>query len=155
MINARAETAAEKPSFRGAMRHRRCLVPASGFYEWTGERGSKQPHLIRLKDRDLFAFAGVWEAWLGADGSEIETMVILTTGANADMAQIHDRMPVILDERDFGRWLDCRSGRTEDVLDLVRPFPDGRMTITAVSPKLNNPRAEGPELQEPLSPMLI
>jgi len=155
LINARAETAAEKASFRGAMRHRRCLVPASGFYEWTGERGAKQPHLIRLKDRDLFAFAGVWEAWLGADGSEIETMAILTTGANADMALIHDRMPVILDERDFDRWLDCRSGRTEDVLDLVHPFPDGRMIVTAVSPILNNPRADGPELQEPLSPTLI
>jgi putative SOS response-associated peptidase YedK len=108
-----------------------------------------------LKDRDLFAFAGVWEAWLGADGSEIETMAILTTGANGDMARIHDRMPVILDEGNFGRWLDCRSGNAEGVLDLLRPLPEGRVTITAVSPKLNNPRAEGPELQEPLSPALI
>jgi putative SOS response-associated peptidase YedK len=155
LVNARAETAVEKPSFRGAMRHRRCLVPASGFYEWTGARGSKQPHLIRLKDRDLFGFAGVWETWLGTDGSEIETMAILTTGANVNMSRIHDRMPVILDERDFGRWLDCSSGSAKGVLELMQPLADGLITITAVSPKLNNPRAEGAELQEPLSPTLI
>ena len=81
LINARAETASDKPSFRGAMRHRRCLVPADGFYEWTGGRGTKQPHFIRLNDNELFAFAGLSEIWLGADGSEIETMAILTTRA--------------------------------------------------------------------------
>jgi putative SOS response-associated peptidase YedK len=155
LINARAETAAEKPSFRGAMRHRRCLVLASGFYEWTGGRGRKQPHLIRLKDRELFAFAGLWESWLGADGSEIETMAILTTAANGDMARIHDRMPVILDIQDHERWLDCSSGSTDGILDLLKPLPDGCMTITAVNPKLNNPRAEGPELQEPLTATLL
>ena len=101
LINARAETASDKPSFRGAMRHRRCLVPADGFYEWTGARGSKQPHFIRLNDSRLFAFAGLSETWLGADGSEIETMAILTTGANGDMARIHDRMPVIIESPRF------------------------------------------------------
>ena len=149
LINARAETAAEKPAFRGAMRHRRCLIPTTGFYEWSGKRGAKQPYLIRLKDRELFALAGLWEAWLGADGSEIETTAVLTTQPNRDMAPIHDRMPVILDPRDFDRWLDCRPGTAEGVLDLLRPIEDGRLAITAVNPKLNDPRVEGPDLHEP------
>jgi len=155
LINARAETASDKPSFRGAMRHRRCLVPADGFYEWTGGRGTKQPHFIRLNDNELFAFAGLSEIWLGADGSEIETMAILTTGANHDMARSHDRMPVIIEAQNFARWLDCSSGSAEGIKDLLGPLPDRRLTITAVSAKLNNPRAEGPELQEPSIPTLI
>jgi putative SOS response-associated peptidase YedK len=149
LINARAETAPEKPAFRGAMRHRRCLIPTTGFYEWSGKRGAKQPYLIRLKDREFFALAGLWEAWLGADGSEIETTAVLTTQPNRDMALIHDRMPVILDPRDFERWLDCRPGTAEGVLDLLRPIEDGRLAITAVNPKLNDPRVEGPDLHEP------
>lgn len=151
LINARSETAAEKPSFRGAMRHRRCLVPCDGFYEWTGRPGAKQPHLIRLKSHAVFAFAGLYENWLGADGSEIETMAILTTAANADMTAIHDRMPVILDPSDFGRWLDCRPGTADVVTDLLRPAADQTLDIVKVSPKLNNPRNEGPELQQPLA----
>jgi putative SOS response-associated peptidase YedK len=150
LINARSETAAEKPSFRGSMRHRRCLVPCDGFYEWTGRPGAKQPHLIRLKTHGLFAFAGLHEQWLGADGSEIETMAILTTSANADMAAIHDRMPVIIAPEDFGRWLDCRPGTADFVIDLLRPAPDGTLDILAVTPSLNNPRLEGPELQTPV-----
>ena len=149
LINARAESAAEKPSFRGAMRHRRCLVPTTGFYEWTGARGSRQPHLIQLKDKEVFALAGIWEGWLGADGSEIETMAILTTAANGDVARLHDRMPVIIEPSDFARWLDCRAGSSQGVLDLLKPVADGRVTMTAVSPKLNDPRLEGPDLQEP------
>ena len=147
LINARSETAAEKPSFRGAMRHKRCLVPTDGFYEWTGRPGAKQPHLIRFKSQALFAFAGLYEHWLGADGSELETMAILTTTANADMAHIHDRMPVILDPADYALWLDCRPGSSLPVEDLLRPARDGLLEIVAVNPKLNNPRAEGPELQ--------
>lgn len=150
LINARSETAAEKPSFRAAMRHRRCLVPADGFYEWTGRPGSKQPHLIRLKNSTPFAFAGLYENWLGADGSEIETMAILTTTASEEMAAIHDRMPVILDRKDYARWLDCRSGKADFVLELLKPAADGALEIVKVSPKLNNPRNEGPELQQPI-----
>lgn len=148
LINARAETAAEKPAFRGALRHRRCLIPTTGFYEWSGKRSARQPYLIRMKDQELFALAGLWEGWLGADGSEIETMAILTTASNADMARLHDRMPVIIEPADFDRWLDCRSGTAEGVLDLLRPFPVGRLTVTAVNPRLNDPRAEGADLQE-------
>ncbi len=155
LINARAETAAEKPSFRGALRHRRCLVPTTGFYEWTGARGGKQPHLIRLKDHELFAIAGLWEGWLGADGSEIETMAILTTEANADVAAIHERMPLIIDGGDFARWLDCRSGSAEGIVDLLEARPAGRLTATAVDPKVNDPRAEGPELHAPAIATLL
>ena len=155
LVNARAETAAEKPSFRGPMRHRRCLVPATGYYEWTGGRGSRQPHLIRLKDQPLFAMAGLWEAWLGADGSEIETMAILTTTAGEDVAAIHDRMPVIIEPQHYDRWLDCSSGTENEVLDLLTPLPKGRMTTMSINPKLNDPRAEGPDLHQPPNPTLL
>ena len=104
LINARAETAIEKPSFRSSMRHRRCLVPTDGFYEWTGEKGAKQPHLIRPRGGGLMAMAGIYEHWLGADGSEIETMAILTVGANRTMRPIHDRMPAILPPEAFEIW---------------------------------------------------
>lgn len=155
LINARSETAAEKPSFRGAMRHRRCLVPTDGFYEWTGKAGAKRPHLVRLKEHAPFAFAGIWEHWLGSDGSEVETMAILTTSANADMAPIHDRMPVIVRPEDFARWLDVIPGTAEPVLDLLHPVPEGSLEIVEVSPKLNNPRNEGPELQTPVGTTLL
>lgn len=155
LINARSESAHEKPSFRGALRHRRCLVPANGFYEWTGAKGAKRPHLIRLADHRPFAFAGLAEHWLGADGSELETMAILTTGANADMAHIHDRMPVILAPPDYERWLDCRPGTAEGVLDLLAPLPNGSLDIVEVNPALNNPRNEGAHLQTPMRTTLL
>ncbi|MBS0249712.1 MAG: SOS response-associated peptidase [Proteobacteria bacterium] len=155
LINARSETAAERPAFRGALRHRRCLIPATGFYEWSGKRAARQPNLIRLKEQNLFALAGLWEDWLGADGSEIETGTILTTAANADMAALHDRMPVIIAPEDFERWLDCRSGTAEHILDLMQPFAAGRLTITPVNPALNDVRAEGPDLQTPAASGLL
>jgi putative SOS response-associated peptidase YedK len=151
LINARSETVAEKPSFRAAFRHRRCLVPADGFYEWTGAAGAKQPHLIQLKSRAPFAFAGLWENWLGADGSEIETAAILTTLANGDMAAIHDRMPVILFPDQFERWLDCRPGAGAHVADLMKPLSDGLIDAIAVNRKLNNSRLEGADLQLPIA----
>jgi putative SOS response-associated peptidase YedK len=148
LINARSETVAEKPSFRGAIRHRRCIVPTDGFYEWTGRPGAKQPHLIRMKDRSLFALAALWEHWLGADGSELETMAILTTAANEDMAHLHDRMPIILSPDVFDRWLDCRPGTADPISDLLGPPDRGQLETLAVNPKLNNPRSEGRELQQ-------
>lgn len=152
LINARSETAAEKPSFRAAFRHRRCLIPADGFYEWTGEPRAKQPNLIRPVSRTLLAFAGLYETWMGADGSEVDTAAILTTSNNADMAAIHDRMPVILSPDDFALWLDCRSGSGLDVAHLLKPAPDGLLDIVAVDRRLNNPRVEGAEVQLPLLP---
>ena len=155
LINARGETAAEKPSFRGSMRHRRCIVPATGFYEWTGPAGAKQPHLIRPRDGRLLALAGLWEHWLGADGSEIETMAILTVEANRTVAAIHDRMPAILGDGDVERWLDCRSGSSVEVQDLLRPAPEDLLQIQRVDPRLNNVRAEGAELWQPPDPTLL
>jgi putative SOS response-associated peptidase YedK len=148
LINARSETATEKPSFRGALRHRRCLVPTDGFYEWTGPARAKVPHLIRPKAQDrgshLMAMAGLWEHWVGADGSELETMAILTTQANATMAAIHDRMPVIIAPADFDRWLDCTPGSAEGVVDLLRPASDDVLEIVTVSTRVNNSRNQGP-----------
>lgn len=149
LIIARSETAREKSSFRASMRHRRCLVPTDGFYEWTGEKGAKQPHLIRPKGGELMAMAGIWEHWLGADGSELETMAILTVRANRTMQPIHDRMPVILAANAFDTWLDCRSGSAEAAAELLVPAPDDLLEIVPVSRTLNNPRNEGPEVQNP------
>lgn len=155
LINARAETAAEKASFRGAMRHRRCLIPANGFYEWTGKPGAKQPHLIRRRDGGLIAFAGLWESWLGADGSEIDTMAILTVTANATLASIHDRMPAILQPEDFDAWLDVRGFRAEMAAEMLRPAADDLLEHITVDPRLNNARNEGPDLIKPASDRLL
>lgn len=158
LINARSETAEEKPSFRGALRHHRCLVPTNGFYEWTGKAGAKRPHLIRRRqgsNHGLFALAGLFEHWMGADGSEMDTMAILTTAANASVAPLHDRMPVIIGEADFDRWLDCRPGKADPVRDLLCPAADDLLEVVEVSAKLNNVRNEGPELQEPVRTMLL
>ena len=149
LINARSETAAQKPSFRAAMRHKRCLVPADAFYEWTGKPGSKQPHRIGRRDDRLMAFAGLWEHWLGADGSEVDTMAILTTAANDDMRGLHDRMPVMLEADQFDAWLDCSSGSSVDAVQLLRPPPAGVLAAAPVSRRLNNPRNEGEELLRP------
>ena len=149
LINARAESAAEKPSFRAALRHRRCLVPSNGFYEWTGPTRAKVPHLIRRPGAELMAFAGLWEHWLGADGSEFDTVAILTVAANATVAAIHDRMPVILPEPEFARWLECRGGSATGIGDLLEPEPADLLEIVRVSPKVSNFRNEGPELWQP------
>lgn len=146
LINARSEGAAEKPSFRGGLRHRRCLVPADGFYEWTGPRGAKRPYLVRMKDHGAFALAGLADHWLGADGSELETMAILTTEANTEMAPIHDRMPVIVAPGDYARWLDCKPGTAEVILDLLTPLPPGSLVIDEVDRAVNDPRKEGAHL---------
>ncbi|MBL8566211.1 MAG: SOS response-associated peptidase [Hyphomicrobiaceae bacterium] len=146
LINARSETAAEKPSFRASMRHRRCLVPTDGFYEWTGEKGHKLPHLIRPRGGGLMAMAGIWDHWIGADGSEIETMAILTVAANRTMAPIHDRMPAIIAPGQFDLWLDVSSGTSTIATAMLAPAPDDLLEVVSVSPRLNNPRNEGPEL---------
>ena len=151
MINARSETAAEKPSFRAAMRHRRCLVPTDGFYEWTGAAGAKRPHLVRLGGCGPMAMAGIYEHWQGADGSEMDSMAILTTAANQSMSNLHDRMPVIIAPEHFDAWLDCSSGSAEVILALLHAPPEDLLQIVEVSRKLNNPRNEGPEVQEPVS----
>lgn len=137
LINARGETALEKPSFRNAMRRRRCLVPADGFYEWSGEAGHKTAHLIARPDRGLFAFAGLWEPWQGSDGSEIETGVLMTVAPNAEVAAIHDRMPVIIQPGDYQTWL---TGDVEEAVRLIRPAPDGSFIVTPTTIARSRPR---------------
>ena len=122
LINARGETVMVKPSFRNAMRRRRCLIPADGFYEWLGDMpGRKIPYHVQRADGGLFAFGGLWEHWMGADGSEIETALILTTTANREISEIRGRMPVVIARDGFGTWL---NGEAEDAAKLIRPPAD-------------------------------
>jgi putative SOS response-associated peptidase YedK len=149
MINARAETAAERPAFREAMKRRRCLVPADGFYERQATPGSKrkQPHLIRMKDDRPFAFAGLWDSWRRGDDT-LESFTILTTAPNELVAPIHDRMPVIVAPADFDRWLDP-SIPADGVTDLLRPYPAAQMQASPVGTHVNNPSNDDPACAEP------
>jgi putative SOS response-associated peptidase YedK len=147
MLNARCETAAEKPAFRAAFRHRRCLIPASGFYEWRKVGRKKEPCLFRL-GTGLFAFAGLWEAWKSGDGLPLESCTILTTTANDLVRSLHDRMPVIIAREDYAAWLDVSEG-AEDVARLFRPYPVEAMTALDVNPWVNDVHHEGPQCVEP------
>jgi putative SOS response-associated peptidase YedK len=151
ILNARAETALEKPSFKAAMRHRRCLVPADAFYEWTGPTGAKRPHMMsRAGTPGLLAFAGLWEHWMSKDGSEIETMAILTVAANATIGTLHDRMPAILPKAAFDTWLDIKNVRDHEAAVLLQPAPVDLLKIEELEPAINSSRAEGPQLQRVL-----
>ena len=141
MNNARAETVAEKPSFREAYRQRRCLIPANGFYEWKLENGLKQPYYIYPSSGDLFAFAGLWESW-SSPQQTIETCAIITTDANEKMAEVHERMPVIVSPAEYSAWLAGEDG-------LLRPAPDASIQIRRVSRAVNNARNEEPGLIKP------
>ncbi len=141
MINARGESVETKPAFREAMKARRCLVPATGFYEWQGVAGRKQPYAITLPDRPLFAFAGLWESWRPRDGETIETFTILTTEPNETIAKIHDRMPAILPKEAEEAWL---RGEAAEAASLVKPYA-GAITMRAVSRFVSSSRNEGPE----------
>ncbi len=137
LINARGETVAAKPSFRNAMKRRRCLIPADGFYEWQGDiPGKKQPYFIHRPDNRLFAFAGLWEHWMGADGSEIETGVIITTEPNREVATIHTRMPVVINPEDYETWL---TGEPAEAAILLRPAADGYFTLEPTKIERNPP----------------
>lgn len=143
LINARAETVAEKPSFRKAFRHRRCLVIADGFYEWQRQERKKQPFYFRLRDGQLFAFAGLWEQWK-SEAEVIESCTILTTAANELLRPIHDRMPVILEPKDYDLWLDSTSEDPEPLQKLLRPYASQAMTSYPVSTQVNNPTNNSP-----------
>jgi len=151
LINARAETAAQKPAFRHALARRRCLIVADGFYEWQGTGRSKQPYLIRLPDDRPFAFAGLWESWEGPAHSYLESCTILTTEANAVVRPIHDRMPVIVAPADYGRWLDLHVQDAAQLTDLLRPFSSDTLEAIRVSPWVNSPAHEGPQCIAPWS----
>jgi putative SOS response-associated peptidase YedK len=150
MINARAETIAEKPAFRAAFRRRRCLIPADGFYEWKTERGRKQPYRIALEGGAPFAFAGLWERWEGAgEAGAVESCTIVTTEANARLKAIHHRMPVILAPGAYEAWLDPATPGAE-AQALLRPAPSEWFTAYRVSPKINSPANDDPALIAPL-----
>jgi putative SOS response-associated peptidase YedK len=148
-FNARSETAAEKASFKAAMRHRRVLVPASGFYEWrrVGQKRSRA-FWVRPRHGGIVAFGGLMETYAEPGGSEIDTAAILTTGASQDIAHIHDRLPVVIKPQDFEQWLDCRSQEPRDVAHLMRPPEEGFFEAIPVSDKVNKVANAGPDLQE-------
>jgi putative SOS response-associated peptidase YedK len=148
MINARAETVAEKPAFRQALEKRRCIVPATGFYEWQGAPGQKQPYAITFPDQPVFGFAGLWERWRPAEGEPLDTFTIVTTDANESVASIHDRMPVILSPHDADTWLspDVAAARA-----LLGPFK-GETRMRAVTRRMSNSRFESPECLDDAEP---
>jgi putative SOS response-associated peptidase YedK len=148
MINARAETAPEKPSFRRAFRGQRCLIPADGFYEWKRTNGSKQPYYIYMKEGSPFAFAGLWETWKEEGGPEIRSCTILTTEPNGLLAGIHDRMPVILPSGSYDVWLDPEAERDE-LYGLLASYPEDEMEAYPVSRFVNSPQNNDPRCIEP------
>jgi putative SOS response-associated peptidase YedK len=151
MINARAETAAEKPAFRAAFRRRRCLIPATGFYEWQARENGRAPMFIYLKNTPVFAFAGLWEIWHSPQGDEMRTFTIITTEANSFMRTIHDRMPVILHPADYETWLDTSDVPVEVLCSLLRPFEAAEMHAYEVSKMVNRPTVDIPELIAPVA----
>jgi len=151
LINARGETVAEKPSFRGSFKYKRCLILADGFYEWKTNPGKKTkiPYFIHMQDRKPFAFAGLWDSWESADGSSIKTCTIITTEPNDLMATIHNRMPVILHPRDYANWLEASPQTPEKLISLIKPFPPDTMSAYPVSTLVNKPGNDSPELVVP------
>ena len=144
LINARAETLAEKPSFRSSYKHKRCLILADGFYEWKATAGTKSkiPHYVQLKSARPFAFAGLWAEWRNSDGSELRSCTIITTVPNALMAPIHNRMPAILRPEDREPWLDPTISAPEVLAPLIHPFPSNLMRAFPVSTLVNNPATD-------------
>jgi putative SOS response-associated peptidase YedK len=154
LINARSETVAEKPSFRSAFKHRRCLIPTDGFYEWQHAedgKATKKPYFFNLNDRNPFALAGLWERWESAEGEAIESCTILTTKANDILKPIHDRMPVILDSKDWDVWLDPKFENKSELQELLVPYPAKMMTSRSVSIKVNSPKHNSPECIEAIA----
>jgi putative SOS response-associated peptidase YedK len=151
MINARAETVADKPAFRHAFRRRRCLVVADGFYEWQKQDGGKQPYFIHLADGRPFAFAGLWELWKGPDEAIVQSCTLLTTEPNELMSPLHNRMPVILHPRDYGLWLDLDVQDPAQLTPLLRPYPAQQMDAYPVSRFVNRPGNDDPRCIEPLA----
>lgn len=145
MINARAETVAEKSAFRELFKNRRCLIPADGFYEWKKEGKTKQPFHFGMADDSIFAFAGIWNRWNSPLGEIIETCSILTTMPNALLADVHDRMPVILPLEHYDLWLDPGFRNTGDLKELLRPFNASLMKLYPVSTRVNLVRNDDPE----------
>jgi putative SOS response-associated peptidase YedK len=150
MINARSETVTEKPAFRQAVRFRRCLVLASGFYEWKQQGKEKSPLYIRLKDNGTMVFAGLWEIWKSAEGEVVESCCILTTASNRLIEPLHQRMPVILPRDQFGVWLDRALSDPACLTHLFQPYPSELMEMWPVSRMVNSSRGESPDFIIPV-----
>lgn len=152
LINARGETIAEKPSFRGSFKYKRCLIPADGFYEWKAQTDSKSktPYFIHMKDRKPFALAGLWDEWHSPEGDTIRTCTIITTEPNDLMKTLHNRMPVILNPKDYAVWLNTAPQTPDDLLHLIKPFLSEKMSAYPVSSMVNSPHNDRSELILPL-----
>ena len=160
VINARAETVADKPSFRNALRRRRCIFIADAFYEWRRPPGGRrkgtppsEPFLFRRRDGAPMALAGLWETWAGPNGEEVDTACIVTTTANGSMAAIHDRMPVILEPQDFDMWLDCDAHDADEVTHLMKPAADDVLEFWPISTAVNKVSNDTPDIQVPVGPV--
>jgi putative SOS response-associated peptidase YedK len=150
MINARSETAHEKPAFRDALKSRRCLIPVDGFYEWQRRTTTKQPFCFEVNDGELFAFAGIWEGWKDPNGGRLRSCSILTTTANAVTSAIHDRMPVILDSNNYDLWLDPGMQNVGAVCELLKPYDAGMMRCYPVGTRINHVANDDEECSRPI-----
>lgn len=150
LINARGESVLDKPAFRNAMRRRRCLIPADGFYDW--RRGEpKRPYFVRPKSGEPLAFAGLWETWSGPNGEELDTAAIITTRANRTLSAIHERMPVVVAPDDFDRWLDCANVEAATAAELLAPAAAGLLECYEVAPAVNRVTNDSVELIAPVA----
>jgi putative SOS response-associated peptidase YedK len=151
LINARGESAADKPAFRAAMKRRRCLIPADGFYEWQKAGERKRPFYVRATSGQPLAFAGLWETWMGPNGEEMETAAIVTTRANRTLSAIHERMPVIVPEAAFDLWLNTAEVDATTAAALIAPAPDNLLDAYEISTAVNRTANDNPKLIEPLA----
>ncbi len=151
LINARAETVKEKPAFKNAIRRRRCLVPADGYYEWQPFEGGKRPYFIHRRDGRSIGFAAVSETWIGPNGEEVDTVAIVTAPASADLAELHHRVPVTIEPRDFEFWLDCRSDEAESVTPLMRGPEVGEFAWHEISTRVNHVDNDDAQLILPIT----
>jgi putative SOS response-associated peptidase YedK len=151
LINARAETVQEKPAFKNALRRRRCLIPADGYYEWQNSDGRKQPYFIHPRDGGPIGFAGIAETWMGPNGEELDTIAIITAAASTGMSVLHHRVPVTIAPDDFARWLDCSADNASDVMTLLRAPQDGAFAWHPVSSAVNKAANDDAQLILPIS----
>jgi putative SOS response-associated peptidase YedK len=151
LINGRGESVNDKPAFRNAMKRRRCLIPADGFYEWNEQGGRKRPYLVRPRDGGPIAFAGLWENWMGPNGEEMETVAIITTEASSDIAHVHHRMPVIVPHDAFDFWLDCANVDAQAAAALLVPTRPGLLEAYEISTAVNRVANDSPALIEPVT----
>ncbi len=151
LINARSETVLEKPAFKNAMKRRRCLIPADGYYEWQGSEKRKRPHFIHRRDGRPMGLAGLAETWIGPNGEELDTVAIVTAPASADLAVLHHRVPVTIEPRDFDRWLDCGTYDAELALALLTAPEEGEFVWYEISTRVNRVANDDAQLILPIT----